>query len=226
MRILIVEDDELLASGLTRALAIPGYAVDHVSNGEKALLALDAEHYDLLVLDIGLPGIDGFGVLRRVRERRQTLPALILTARDAVSDRVRGLDLGADDYMTKPFALGELEARVRALLRRGHHAQSAQLSCGALLMDTLAHRAWLNHKAINLTAREWGVLEYLLMRQGQVLSKDKIMQAVCNWDEEISSNAVEVYMSRLRTKLDPAGVHIRTVRGYGYLLDEADNARP
>jgi two-component system OmpR family response regulator len=224
MRILIVEDDELLAAGLARALVAPGYAVDRVSQGEKALLALSVEHYDLVVLDIGLPGIDGFSVLRRARERGQTLPVLILTARDAVSDRVRGLDLGADDYMTKPFALGEFEARVRALLRRGHHAQSAQLSCGALLMDTLAHRAWLNHRALNLTAREWGVLEYLLMRQGQVLSKDKIMQAVCNWDEEISPNAVEVYMSRLRAKLDPAGVHIRTVRGFGYLLEEVTHA--
>lgn len=226
MRILIVEDDELLAAGLARALAMPGYAVDRVSTGEKALLALGIEHYDLLVLDIGLPGIDGFSVLRRARERGQTLPVLILTARDAVSDRVCGLDLGADDYLTKPFALGEFEARVRALLRRGHHAQSAQLSCGVLLMDTLAHRAWLADSPLNLTAREWSVLEYLLMRQGQVLSKDKIMQAVCNWDEEISPNAVEVYMSRLRAKLEPAGVYVRTVRGFGYLLEEAGNAQP
>ena len=221
MRILIAEDDELLAAGLALSLALPGYAVDRVMTGEKALLALTAEHYDLLVLDIGLPGQDGFSVLRKLRERGLTVPVLILTARDALEDRVRGLDLGADDYMLKPFALGEFEARVRALLRRGHHAQSAKLSCGALVMDTLAHRVQLGDTPVPLTAREWGVLEYLLMRQGQVVSKDKIMQAVCNWDEEISTNAVEVYMSRLRAKLEPAGVFIRTVRGFGYLLEEA-----
>src|SRR5665811_443198 len=135
MRILIVEDDELLAAGLARALAMPGYAVDRVSTGEKALLALGIEHYDLLVLDIGLPGIDGFSVLRRARERGQTLPVLILTARDAVSDRVRGLDLGADDYMTKPFALSELEARVRALTRRGPAGASSLLQHGDLTYD-------------------------------------------------------------------------------------------
>lgn len=226
MRILIVEDDELLAAGLAISLALPGYAVDRAVSGEKALLALGAEHYDLVVLDIGLPGQDGFAVLRKLRERGLTVPVLILTARDAVADRVSGLDLGADDYMVKPFALGEFEARVRALLRRGHHAQSARLSCGRLVMDTLAHRVWLGGTPIGLTAREWGVLEYLLLRQEQVLSKDKIMQAVCNWDEEISPNAVEVYMSRLRAKLEPAGIRIRTIRGFGYLLEEAKNVHP
>ena len=226
MRILIVEDDELLAAGLAISLALPGYAVDRAVSGEKALLSLGAEHYDLVVLDIGLPGQDGFAVLSKLRERGLTVPVLILTARDAVADRVRGLDLGADDYMVKPFALGEFEARVRALLRRGHHAQSARLSYGRLTMDTLAHRAWLGDTQLGLTAREWGVLEYLLLRQGQVLSKDKIMQAVCNWDEEISANAVEVYMSRLRAKLEPAGIKIRTIRGFGYLLEEAKNAHP
>ena len=221
MRILIAEDDPLLADGLIRALRDSGYATDSVRDGRAADTALLTQQFDLLILDIGLPGLDGFEVLRRARERKLDVPVLILTALDAVENRVRGLDLGADDYMLKPFALGEFEARVRALLRRGHHAQSAKLSCGALVMDTLAHRVQLGDTPVTLTAREWGVLEYLLMRQGQVVSKDKIMQAVCNWDEEISTNAVEVYMSRLRAKLEPAGVFIRTVRGFGYLLEEA-----
>ena len=223
MRVLIVEDDDLLAAGLVRALDQTGYAVDRVNSGERADLALSSESYDLVVLDIGLPGIDGFSVLKRLRARGQTCPVLILTARDAVTDRVRGLDLGADDYMIKPFALSEFEARLRALVRRGAQLNSAQLICGNLILDTLAHRAWLNQAPLNLTAREWGVLEYLLMRQGQVLSKDKILQAVCSWDETISPNAIEVYMSRLRNKLEPAGVSIRTIRGFGYLL-EADDA--
>lgn len=225
MRVLIVEDDDLLAAGLVRALDQTGYAVDRVNSGERADLALSSETYDLVVLDIGLPGIDGFSVLKRLRTRGQTCPVLILTARDAVTDRVRGLDLGADDYMVKPFALSEFEARLRALVRRGVQLNSAQLVCGNLILDTLAHRAWLNQAPLNLTAREWGVLEYLLMRQGQVLSKDKILQAVCSWDETISPNAIEVYMSRLRNKLEPAGVNIRTIRGFGYLLEADDSTQ-
>ena len=225
MRVLIVEDDDLLAAGLVRALDQTGYAVDRVNSGERADLALSSETYDLVVLDIGLPGIDGFSVLKRLRTRGQTCPVLILTARDSVTDRVRGLDLGADDYMIKPFALSEFEARLRALVRRGAQLNSAQLICGNLVLDTLAHRAWLDQAPLNLTAREWGVLEYLLMRQGQVLSKDKILQAVCSWDETISPNAIEVYMSRLRNKLEPAGVHIRTIRGFGYLLEADDTTQ-
>ena len=225
MRILIVEDDDLLAAGLVRALDQTGYAVDRVNSGERADLALTAETYDLVVLDIGLPGIDGFTVLKHLRHRGQACPVLILTARDAVNDRVHGLDLGADDYMIKPFALSEFEARLRALIRRGTQNNSPQLTCGKLLLDSLAHRAWLGETPLNLTAREWGILEYLLMRQGQVLSKDKILQAVCSWDETISPNAIEVYMSRLRGKLDPAGVFIRTIRGFGYLL-ESDHVVP
>jgi two-component system OmpR family response regulator len=224
MRVLIVEDDDLLAAGLVRALDQTGYAVDRVNSGERADLALTAETYDLVVLDIGLPGIDGFTVLKHLRTRGQTCPVLILTARDAVNDRVRGLDLGADDYMIKPFALSEFEARLRALVRRGTQVNSPQLNCGTLMLDTLSHRAWLGDTPLNLTAREWGILEYLLMRQGQVLSKEKILQAVCSWDESISPNAIEVYMSRLRSKLDPAGVFIRTIRGFGYLL-ESENTQ-
>ncbi len=224
MRVLIVEDDELLAAGLVRILDQTGYAVDRVNSGERADLALSSESYDLVVLDLGLPGIDGFTVLKRLRSRGQSCPVMILTARDDVADKVRGLDSGADDYLVKPFELNEFEARIRALVRRGTQMNSSQLSCGDLLLDTLSHRAWIKQSPLNLTAREWGVLEYLLMRQGQILSKDKILQAVCNWDENISPNAIEVYMSRLRSKLEPAGVNIRTIRGFGYLLEAGDGA--
>ncbi|MHB0990154.1 MAG: response regulator [Burkholderiales bacterium] len=224
MRVLIVEDDELLAAGLVRILDQTGYAVDRVNSGERADLALSSESYDLVVLDLGLPGIDGFTVLKRLRARGQSCPVMILTARDDVADKVRGLDSGADDYLVKPFELNEFEARIRALVRRGTQMNSSQLVCGDLQLDTMSHRAWIKQSPLNLTAREWGVLEYLLMRQGQVLSKDKILQAVCNWDESISPNAIEVYMSRLRSKLEPAGVHIRTIRGFGYLLEAGDAA--
>ncbi|HET9112958.1 MAG TPA: response regulator transcription factor [Burkholderiales bacterium] len=224
MRVLIVEDDELLAAGLVRILDQTGYAVDRVNSGERADLALSSESYDLVVLDLGLPGIDGFTVLKRLRARGQSCPVMILTARDDVADKVRGLDSGADDYLVKPFELNEFEARIRALVRRGTQMNSSQLTCGDLQLDTMSHRAWIKQSPLNLTAREWGVLEYLLMRQGQVLSKDKILQAVCNWDESISPNAIEVYMSRLRSKLEPAGVHIRTIRGFGYLLEAGDAA--
>ncbi len=219
MRVLIVEDDELLAAGLTRVLEQDGYAVDRVGDGERADHALNVGNYDLVVLDINLPGVDGFTVLKRLRARGQSCPVMILTARDDVADKVRGLDSGADDYLVKPFVLNEFEARLRALIRRSSMINTSQLVCGHLKLDTAARRAWIEGDELSLTAREWSVLEYLLLRQGQVLSKEKILQAVCNWDENISPNAIEVYMSRLRSKLEPAEVNIRTIRGFGYLLE-------
>lgn len=226
MRVLIVEDDELLAAGLMRVLEQSGYAVDRAANGEQADAMLSVDNYDLVVLDIGLPGIDGFAVLKRLRARSQSCPVMILTARDDVADKVRGLDSGADDYLVKPFALNEFEARLRALVRRSSLVNTSQLTCGELMLDTVARRAWVGSVELSLTAREWSVLEYLLLRQGQVLSKEKILQAVCNWDENISPNAIEVYMSRLRVKLEPAGVNIRTIRGFGYLLESGDVRQP
>ncbi len=226
MRVLIVEDDELLAAGLMRVLEQSGYAVDRAGNGEQADAMLSVDNYDLVVLDIGLPGIDGFAVLKRLRSRNQSCPVMILTARDDVADKVRGLDSGADDYLVKPFALNEFEARLRALVRRSSLVNTSQLACGDLMLDTVARRAWVGDAELSLTAREWSVLEYLLLRQGQVLSKEKILQAVCNWDENISPNAIEVYMSRLRVKLEPAGVNIRTIRGFGYLLESGDVRQP
>ncbi|HMJ49926.1 MAG TPA: response regulator [Burkholderiales bacterium] len=220
MRILVVEDDSILADGLVRSLQQAGYAVDWAETGIKANSALAQESYSLVVLDIGLPGMDGFEVLRRLRQRRKYVPVLILTARDSVEDRVRGLDLGADDYLVKPFALPELKARVRAVLRRGQASIKPQINYGPLTLDLNARRAWLEGKPLDLTLREWGVLEYMLMNSGKVLNKAEIIEALCDWGEELTPNAVEVYVSRLRDKIECAGIKIRTLRGFGYLLEE------
>ena len=224
MKILLVEDDATLADGLSRTLGQSELRVEHATSGEAAEAAFLRERFDLVVLDVGLPGIDGFEVLRRLRRRPDYMPVLVLTARDTVEDRVHGLDLGADDYLAKPFALPEFEARVRALLRRGQASKNPQLRNGPLVLDTVARRATLNGQAVDLTSREWSVLENLMLRAGQVVSKENLMQALSNWDRELSMNAIEVYMSRLRAKIEPGGVRIRTVRGFGYLLEEHNDA--
>ncbi len=225
MRVLIVEDDTALADGLQRTLRQSGYAVDHAPNGELALRACAEEHYDLIVLDVGLPGMDGFEVLRALRKRNPTGSILLLTARDLESDHVKGLDLGADDYVTKPFSLPELEARIRALIRRSQSVRSPRMRYGALQIDTVARRADVDGQALELTPREWGVLEYLLAHAGQVVSKEQMLQALCSWDDSLTYNAFEVYVSRLRAKLQSAGLKIRTVRGFGYIFEDPD-ARP
>ena len=220
MRILIVEDDAALARGVARILESEGYAVDVVARGEEAVSAAARERFALVILDVGLPGMDGFEVLRRLRARSERVPVLLLTARDAVDDRVHGLDLGADDYVAKPFAMSELAARVRALIRRSQAQAGPRVVHGPLLLDTVARRAFLNGKPLELSGREWAVLEVLLARVERVVSKDAIIQAVANWGDELSLNAIEVYVSRLRAKLEPAGISIRTVRGFGYMLEE------
>ena len=224
MRILLVEDDSAVADGLLTSLRSIGYAVDHVVSGEHALSAAAAEHYDIIILDIGLPGIDGFEVLRRLRERRSSASVLVLTAYDAVEDRVRGLDLGADDYLAKPFALPELEARIRMLARRHHAVRSAEITLAALTLDTVARRARVNGVPLDLTGREWSLLEYLVMRAGQVVSKDRLIQALWSWESDVSPNALEVHISRLRAKLAAAGSEIRTIRGFGYLVEDPARA--
>jgi len=223
LRILIVEDDPALADGLARSLDQSGYAVDCVTNGERANTMLQDAVYDLAILDLGLPRLDGTEVLRRLRQRGGKTPVLVLTARDAVEDRVLGLDIGADDYMTKPFNLVELEARVRALIRRGQLGSNAALICGKLEFDPAARRARCGENALVLSAREIGVLEILMLRQGKVVSKEQIMEALCNWDEDLGDNAIEVYIHRLRKKLESSAAGIRTIRGLGYLL-EADKS--
>ena len=224
MRILIAEDDPVLADGLTRSLRGSDYAVDCVTDGGEADHVLTAQNYDLVILDIGLPRLDGYEVLRRLRRRGSKTPVLILTARDTLDDRVKGLDLGGDDYITKPFDLPELEARVRALIRRGQSGGGSVLSHGALTLDTVGRRATLAGEPLDLSARELGVLEVLMLRSGRVVNKDQLAEQLYGWDEEVGPNAIEVYVHRLRRKLEPAGVTIRTIRGLGYLLEKPGHA--
>jgi two-component system OmpR family response regulator len=218
VRVLIAEDDRVLADGLCRALRAAGYAVDHVIDGSAADSALTTQGFDLLILDLGLPRLQGIDVLKRLRARGNTTPVLILTAADSVEQRVRGLDLGADDFMAKPFALSELEARVRALVRRGMGAASNHLKLGALNYDQVGRLAWLDGEALDLSARELGLLEILLKRPGRLVSKEQIVEHLCEWGEEVSHNALEVYVHRLRRKLEGGDVRVATVRGLGYSL--------
>ena len=222
MRILVVEDDSVLAAALTRALTQSAYAVDLVADGEAANHALASTPYDLVVLDLALPKVDGLAVLRRVRDRRLTTPVLILTARDTLEDRVTGLDMGADDYMTKPFDLPEFEARVRALLRRGQSGPGARMTHGPLRLDVAARRLFHNDQPIEMSARELALIELLLARQGRVVSKEQMIDHLFGFGDDVGSNAIEVYVHRVRRKLEPLGIEIRTVRGMGYLLDKFD----
>jgi len=221
MRILVVEDDALLADGLTRVLKRSGHAVDQVRTGLQADNSLRITSYELVVLDVGLPGIDGFEVLRRLRSRRSKANVLVLTARDGVEDRVHGLDLGADDYLTKPFSVTEFEARVRALSRRPTLA-AASIVIRGLSVDVEAKRVKVNDVPVDLTVREWALLELFLARPGRVLSKEQIAQQLASYEDTLTVNAIEVYVSRLRSKVEASGVRIRTVRGFGYMW-EAEN---
>ena len=221
MRILIVEDDLVLADGLKHSLMQSGYAVDLAVNGSDADGILVYQRFDLVVLDLGLPKLGGFEVLKRLRSRGGKTPVLILTANDDVDNRVKGLDLGADDYLSKPFVLAELEARVRALIRRGQAGGSAIISVGNLQLDTVNHAASYNEASLNLSARELAVLEILMQKTGKVVNKEQMLEKLCNFDEDISDNALEVYLHRLRKKLGHTDINIRTIRGLGYLLESA-----
>jgi two-component system, OmpR family, response regulator len=223
MRILLAEDDQVLADGLLRSLRGGGYAVDHVASGSDADTALTSHEFDLLILDLGLPKMSGLEVLKRLRARGSALPVLILTAADSVEQRVRGLDLGADDFMAKPFDLAELEARVRALVRRSMGGSSSLLKHGPLVYDQVGRVAVLNDQSLDLSARELGVLEILLQRTGRLVSKEQIVNHLCEWGEEVSHNAIEVYMHRLRKKVESGGIRIATVRGLGYCLERSDD---
>jgi two-component system, OmpR family, response regulator len=223
MRILVAEDDAILADGVTRTLRQSGYAVDWVKNGVEADTALDMDDFDLLILDIGLPKKSGLDVLKRLRARDSRVPVLILTALDGVNDRVRGLDAGADDYLAKPFELAELEARVRALTRRGMAGGPTLLRHGSLTYDQVGRVARLNGEPLELSAREVSLLEIFLSRAGRLVSKDQLVSHLCEWGEEVSPNAIEVYVHRLRKKLEPGGVRIVTVRGLGYSLEKSDS---
>jgi two-component system OmpR family response regulator len=218
MHVLLVEDDTVLADGLSRILQGHAMQVEVVGNGAQADQLLQRAEVAVVVLDIGLPGMDGFEVVRRLRARGSAIPVLLLTARDAVEDRVRGLETGADDYLVKPFATAELVARIKALARR-NTPKPAVLSLGDLTLDTLAKRARIKERVIDLSVREWAVLEYLLQHGTRVVSKQQIIDAILPWGEDLTLNAVEVYISRLRLKIADAGISIRTIRGFGYLLE-------
>jgi two-component system OmpR family response regulator len=222
MRILVVEDDKYLGAAMIQSLAHAGYAADLVGSVAAALHALAAENFDALVLDLGLPDQDGYQVVRHLRRQAQTLPVLILTARDAIEDRVQGLDLGADDYVVKPVAMAELHARLRALIRRAAGKGSVRLQIGNLELDTVGRQAYLGDKALDLSSREWSVLEYLAVHARSIVSKDQLIQAITAWDQELSTNAIEAYIHRLRGKIEGCGASIRTVRGLGYMLEEPD----
>lgn len=212
----------MLAAPVTRALVQSAHVVDCARTGAEADRALIVTDYDLVILDVGLPGMDGFEVLRRLRQRRSKVPVLMLTVRDALEDRVTGLDLGADDYLTKPFELFELEARVRALIRRANASASAELVHGRLRLDTVGRRLYCDDQPIELSAREIAVLELMLLREGKVVTKQQILDKLYGWEDASTSNAVEVFVYRLRKKLEScgSGISISTVRGMGYLIDK------
>jgi DNA-binding response OmpR family regulator len=223
MRILLVEDDVPLSTAMGTALREIGYVVDLVASKGGALAALETVSYDLAVLDIGLPDGTGFDVVQHMRQRGHAAPVLVLTARDGVDDKVRALDLGADDYLVKPIAFKELAARARALIRRGQCGTGPMLRAGGLDLDTVSRQVFHQGQIVPLTAREWGALEYFAARLGRIVSKEQLLQTLCGWDNDVTINAVEMIVHRLRGKVEAFGVNIRTVRGLGYMLEHNDD---
>lgn len=223
MRILIVEDDTLVADGVKLGLEQAGFVADTVSSAESAEGYLRRESFDLAIVDLGLPKIDGLELIRRVRRNGLVVPVLILTARDSLDDRVDSFEFGADDFMVKPFELRELVARARALIRRSNLVASSEVSYGPLWMHLERRSARMNDTPLELTPREWSILEYMLLNAPRVVSKDRLVQSLGGWSVDLTPNAVEVHVSRLRAKLEHGGVCIRTVRGIGYRLDALDS---
>lgn len=219
MRILLVEDNLSLAEGLVALLRHSGHAVDVVHDGASADALAAAESFDLVILDLNLPQMDGLEVLRAMRARRNPAAVMILTARGTPDERVRGLDLGADDYLIKPFDIGEFEARIRSLLRRQAGLRTATVSFGALTLDQNSRSFSLDGHRIDLPARERGLLELLVMRAGKVVPREAIVQSLTSLEDDLSANAIEQYVSRLRKRLLPAGLTVKTARGIGYYLD-------
>ena len=219
MRLLLVEDNHPLADVICRALHQVGYVIDWAQNKREADTWLIGQSYDVVLLDIGLPDADGADVLRRLRASGKHTPVLVLSAREAVDERVRLLDLGADDYVVKPIALNELEARIRSLIRRSHGIADPEICIGALRIDTVGRRALVSDRPIELSSRELAALEYISVRANRIITKEQLLQALYGWQDDINSvNAVEKLISRLRAKLEGSGVIIRTVRGLGYSL--------
>ena len=222
MRILVADDDRAVRESLRRSLTFNGYQVETAFDGQDALEHISAKRPDALVLDLMMPRMDGLEVCRRLRSNGDDLPILVLTARDSVDDRVAGLETGADDYLCKPFAPAELIARVRALVRRHEHRQAGVYRLGDLSFDTHSQRASLGERPLSLTARESIVLQYLMARSGEVVAREQLNTLVPGWGPGVSDNALELLMSRLRAKIEPAMVLLRTVRGLGYILEARD----
>lgn len=225
MRLLVIEDDLELANGLVNALAQSHHAAEAVHTGKDAVARCAMTRYDLVIVDLGLPDGDGVALVRRLRSQAMAAPILILTARDGLHDRIAGLDAGADDYLTKPFALGELEARIRALSRRGL-STNPRLSYGGIEFDPTSREVTVEGNAVAATARELAVLELLLRASGRIVSKERMIESLYTWDQEATSSMIEVFVSRLRRKLERAnaGVEIRALRGLGYRLQPQSNA--
>ncbi len=219
MRILLVEDDDLLGDGLQAGLRHCGFNADWLRDGEAARCALKTEDYAAVVLDLGLPRLDGLGVLRWLRGAGKTLPVLVLTARDSTPDKVSGLDSGADDYLVKPVDLDELAARLRALIRRAAGQAAPLIRVGDLELDPAARRVWLNGQVVDFPAKELAILEMLMRNAGRVISKAQLESALYGWSEGVDSNTIEVHIHHLRRKLGPET--IRTQRGLGYLLEKS-----
>jgi DNA-binding response OmpR family regulator len=219
MRILLIEDDELVADAVVRGLSLAGFTVDHAASAERGRAALSGEHFDLAVVDIGLPGADGLSLLAAMRSEGKSMPVLILTARDTLADKIRAFELGADDFLMKPFEQAELAARCRALIRRANLSPSGIVRLGGMTIDLNGHQLQIDSQPVDLTRREWLVLESLAHNVGRIVTKDRLMQALAGWEQDLTANAVETQVSRLRAKLGSAAV-IRTIRGLGYRLDE------
>jgi two-component system OmpR family response regulator len=220
MNILLIEDDEVLADGLTHTLSSSGYSVTGATTGAYAEHLLKAQGFDLIILDLGLPDVDGLQLLRKLRTQKLSLPILILTARDDMNDRIEGISQGADDYMTKPFELRELEARLHALVRRCYGGFNHIIEAGNLQLDTSNHQILAKGELLSLSARESAVLEVLMMQKGKVISKDKIAQHLSLHGDALADNAIEVYIHRIRKRIEPFNAGIRTLRGLGYLLEK------
>lgn len=220
MRILLAEDDENLADAIASALALQEYRVQQVATGADADQALQQRQFDLLILDLELPKFDGFEVLSRLRGRHQQLPVLIVSERNGVQDKVSGLDKGANDYMTKPFDLAELEARVRALLRKEAWANQTSIELADLTYDTVSRSVVCNNVALDLSARELAVLEVLLQNKCRVVAKQRLLDHLYHWEDDVSANALETVIHRLRKKLEVTSTTVRTVRNLGYLIEE------
>jgi two-component system OmpR family response regulator/two-component system response regulator QseB len=218
MRLLLVEDDEILGEGLAEGLKMEGYAVDWLTNGKLADEALKLNSYELIVLDLNLPDMEGLDILKALRARKDETPVMVLTAKDTVPDRVEGLDSGADDFVIKPFELDEVCARLRALARRNEGRSVPNIEYKGIVLDPAAHQVTWNDEKVDLSQKEFEILSFLMSNIGRVISRARLEESLYSWDSDVESNTVEVHIHHLRKKLDPS--IIRTVRGVGYIIDE------